>query len=346
MRKSLGVLAVLLLCSLAVAPTASAVEPGKKPSAAPTISTGQHYFSQLSNNRADGNWNNNFEVHLWRLPSLFSHDVVTVDWHVAPDPEGDFEVCMVLAENVDDFSWGTRFDEVGANYFCDEDGPVYHVSGSGTARTPITAQNSSSGSTYLEFFSETYREEAPFRTYPYDFTVESIQHYIAVTMARPTEIGPVATLTASANLGTGAPVPDGMAFLFTATWETPSNKAVHHRSYTATTGGGQMAFQVGLPTSAEGKNVSIAVTRPADSQYLAADSGAIMVPVVHVSPPPRRASPCSLARRRAHVLARQQKRLARHARGAHGPQRASLLRRMRKVGRKLQAARRQAGRSC
>lgn len=337
-------LAVAGLAALASAPVAPAADAGRKPSAAPTISTGQHYSGQLDNNEAHANFETSESIDLWRLPALISHDVVTVDWHVVPDSEGRFPVCMLLAENVDDFSWGSNFNEIAEYESCTDSGPVYRVAGSGTARTTITVQQASANSTYLEFFSSTYRNSAPYSTYPYDFTVGSIQHYISLTFPPVPLITTTTPLTATATLTTGAPVPNGTLFNLTASWETPVNKATHRRIYTAPSSNGQIVFPLNLPTGAGNKTVSFTVSRPADSRYQAVSSGGVEIPVAKVAPAP--ADNCAKAKRKARVIARKRKRLARRAHRSRGAKRRRLNRRARRLGRKLRIARKRAGRAC
>lgn len=337
-------LAALTLIALASVPAAPAADAGRKPSAAPTVSPGQHYSGQLDDNVDHANYGTHYSVDLWRLPALISHDVVTVDWHVAPDSGGRFPVCLVLAENVDDFNWGSRFGEVGAGDFCTEEGPVYRVAGSGTARTAITAQQASANSTYLEFFAEAYNESAPYATYPYDFTVGSIQHYISLTFLPVPSIATTTPLAATATLTTGAPVPDGTLFNLVASWETPVNEATHQRIYTAPSSSGQIVFPLNLPASAGNKTVSFTVSRPPDSQYQGVSTGTVEIPVEKVTA--AASGNCAKARRKVRRVARRRKRLAHLAHRARGAKRRRLHRRTRRLRRKLRGARKRARRAC
>lgn len=225
---------------------AQAAGGGLKPSEAPLVTVGQHYF---------GNTNKE-EPNFWRLPPLLTDDVVTVAWN---DPLAQHVLC--LTQDADDYNWAEKS--------CNGSGHFEVPGSSYSARLLITA-NSATAAAFLDFIGEHCCE-----SHPYDFVVESIQHAVGIGLTPAARIKPTSTLTGSANLSNGSPVPDGMAFTLTATWVTPVNKASHSRSYTVTSGGGALAFPLGLPNSAQGKRVSLAVTRPADPQYLAASSPAI-----------------------------------------------------------------------
>jgi hypothetical protein len=247
--------------------TALAASAGLKPSEAPLVAVGQHYFGNTGH---AGNAGDGAAVDLWLLPALLTGDAITVAWHSGSDPY------LCLAQNVDDYNWAEEQNWCNAS-------EEYSVAGNGSARTVIDVKSTTSAA-YLEF----WRNECGSCSNPYDFTIESIQHAIGVGLTPVTEIAPTSVLTGSANLSNGSPVPDGMAFTLSASWVTPVNKASHSRSYTVTSGGGAMAFPLNLPSSAEGKQVSLTITRPADPQYLAASSPAIEATVAKLAPPPRK----------------------------------------------------------
>lgn len=241
---------------------ASAASAGLKPSEAPLIAVGQHYFGNAGH--ASNAWR---PVDVWRLPPLLTGDAITIAWHGGQGP------ALCLAQNIDDYNWAEVDNQ------CNGSGE-YFVASNGSARTVIEAKSATSNA-FLEFSSYCACE----RSEPYDFTIESIQHAIGVGLTPVTEITPTSTLIGSANLSNGSPVPDGMAFTVSASWVTPVNKASHSRSYTVASSGGALAFLLSLPSSAEGKHVSLTVTRSADPQYLAASSPAIEATVAKLTPP-------------------------------------------------------------
>jgi hypothetical protein len=337
MRRVIALAATISIGVLGIAPSASAFEGGgRKPSEAPLITVGQHYTGQLNNHKADANFGGYEEVAIWRLPPLTTHDVITVNWHATPFTHGSgFPICMTLAQKIDDYNWGSVYGQVN-NYFCDEDGPYYGLSGSGTAQTAITDATSS----YLEFASYAGAESpVNFETFPYDFTVNPPLHYLDVALRSVKRVSANGILYATANLATGLPAPDGLAFSLAVTW--PGGGTA---SATGVSSGGTVGFQLALPETAFGKGATFVASHPADGTYQAVSSPKLQATVAKPKAPPP--SACSLAERRALSLKSQYKRLARHARQAHGAARASLHRRAAKAKRKLRKARRQAKTIC
>jgi len=336
--KSFAAMTVLTAAlGLGFSSTATAFEGGgRKPSTAPLITVGQHYTGQLNNHENDANFGSNREVALWKLPPLTTRDVVIVDWHAAPytnDP-GYFPICLLMAQRIDDFNWGSVFADALGNYTCN------NLSGSGSAKTELVAQETDSSSTYLEFTSRASGSNpSEYETYPYDFTVEPIQHYLDVA-ARPIKrVSANGVFRATANLATGLPMPDGLNFNLTVTW---SDDGV--ASYSGVSSGGVVSFQLALPETAYGENARFAVSHPADGTYQEATAPTTTVKVARPRAP--EATPCEKARRQAHALARQHRRLSRRARHARGAARARLHRRARQTGRRLRAARRRAASAC
>ena len=340
MRKAIAAIAAVSVVASIVASPASAFEGGgRKPSEAPLITVGQHYTGQLSNHRDDANYSGFVQVASWRLPPLTTRDQVIVNWHAAPFTKspGSFPICMILAQGIDDFSWGSVFEKRGS---CDTDGPTFELSGSGTARSVITAQETNTSSSYLEFFA--YANEtnpAYFETYPYDFTIEPILHYLAAAIPPVKRISAGGVLHATANLATGLPAPDGLPFSLSVTW--PGGGVA---SYNATSAGGSVGFQLALPETAYGKQATFVVSHPADGTYQAVTTPKLDALVAKPKPAPP--SPCALAERREHSLTRQFKRIKRHANRAHGAARRNLNRRARQAKRKLRGARAEAKAAC
>ncbi len=337
MKKSVFASTAISIIVFMIVSSASAFEGGgRKPSEAPLIAASQHYTGQLNNHANDANfekYGSGYEVAIWRLPPVTTRDVVTVDWHGAPftNEDGGFPVCLVLAQGVDDFSWGNVFGSL-AERSCYESGPVYSLSGSGSAKTAITVQETSANSSYLEFFSRANQSEpARLETYPYDFTVEPILHFLAAAIRPAKRVSASGILHASANLATGLPVPDGLSFNLAVTW--PRGGVA---SYSAASSGGTISFQLALPETAYGKTATFVVSHPADGIYQAVTTPKGEVLVAKPKPPPP--SPCALARRREVVLIRQLKRLKRHASRARGVGRRRLNRLVHQTKRRLHGA--------
>jgi hypothetical protein len=343
MRKFTTLAATISIALLGVAHSALAFEGGgRKPSEAPTIVPGTHYTGQLTNRKDDANFGGEKQVAIWRLPPVTTRDVIYVDWHSVPLTKNPsyFPVCMTFAQGIDDYNWGTVFDEA-TGFECESNhGPVYTLSGSGTARTAITAQATDVNSSYIAFYTEATRTSpADFETFPYDFTVNPPLHYLDVALRRVRRVSANGILYATANLANGLPVPDGLAFSLTVTWPGGGTAAASGVSSAGTIG-----FQLALPETAFGKGATFVASHPADGTYQAISSAKLRAKVAKPKAPAP--SPCVLAERRALSLKRQYKRLARNARRAHGAARARLHRRAAKTKRKLRKARLQATSIC
>lgn len=344
MKRLLAVVALISASMLGLALPASAfVGGGRKPSEAPLIAVGQHYNGELTNQKSDANYNGSDQIAVWRLPSLTTRDVIYVDWHSVPrtHDSSSFPLCMTFAQGVDDYNWGTRFGEAAEAFGCEAiHGPVYRLSGSGTVRTEIVAQENNSNSSYLEFYT-TASETTPseFESFPYDFTVEPILHYLGLAIQPPKELSATSVLSATATLATGQPAPDGLTFNLEATWADGGVA-----SYSATSSGGAINFQLALPETAYGKNVAFVASHPADGAYQGVTSEKLRVKVANPPAPPL--SACVRAKRQALSLTRQLKRLKRHERFARGGARRRLGRRARSVARKLRTARARSRAAC
>jgi hypothetical protein len=336
MRKVIAASAAIAIVLLVVVPSASAFEGGgRNPSEAPLVTVGQHYTGQLNNHKDDANYGGFREVAIYRLPPVTTRDVVTVDWHAAPftDEPGSFPVCLYLAQGIDDFNWGSVFDDALYNSSC------YALSGSGSARSEIVVQETSSAS-YLEFFDHAERTSpSDYETFPYDFSVEPILHYLAAAIPPVKRVSASGILRATANLATGAPAPDGLPFSLSVTWEGGGVA-----SYTALSSSGTVSFQLALPETAYGKQATFVASHPADGTYQGVTTAKVEALVAKPKPPPP--SPCLLAERRELPLAKQFKRLKRHAGHARGAARRALNRRVRQAKRKLRAARAETAAAC
>jgi len=340
MRKAVCAVVAVAIFVLGISSSASAFEGGgRSPSRAPTIALGQRYTGQLNNHQDDANYSGEREVAFWRLPPVSTRDVVTIDWHSVPltNDSSSFPLCMTIVQNVDDFSWGGVFEHRGN---CYTEGPSYALSGSGTAHTQITIQETNASSSYLEFYVRAEQGNPTYyETYPYDFTVGPVLHYLGLVTNPVEKIAANGVIQATATLANGQPAPDGLPFGLTVTWREGGVA-----SYTGVSSGGVASFQLALPESAYGKNVQLVAFHPADGNYQEVVAPRQTVRIAKPTAPPP--SACELAERRALVLKRQFKRLGNHARRASGPSKHRLSRRAKRVKRKLRAARREVQALC
>ena len=332
-----GVLMVgLCMATMAIgAGSASAFEGGgKQPSEAPVLSYGVHYNGALGNKNSEANYAPSccyhYQVAIYHLGPLSVHDQVVVNWHALPFAHSSgFPVSFQFVENVDDFTWGSAF--VGEQ----EDVKYFTLSGSGSARSEFTVQNSSAND-YLLFYSRANETESQdFETYLYDFSVEAPRHYLGISLGPVQKVAANGVLHATATLATGAPAPDGMVFTLTGTWR---NGGIFTAS--AASVGGQLTFPLALPETAYKQYVEFVVTSAATAEWQAASSLKVSAEVTKPPVPAPAVEPqlCTKATNRAHVLARQYHRQLRHADLARGRNRRRLFREARATGRRLDAA--------
>lgn len=340
MRKAVCAVMTVAIFVLGTSSSAAAFEGGgRSPSQAPTIAVGQHYTGQLNNHKDDANYGGYEEVAFWRLPPVSTRDVVTIDWHSVPYTKypGNYPLCMTLAQGIDDFNWGSVFEKRDE---CDNDGPFYELAGSGTAHTQITVQETTTNSSYLEFYVYANRTEpSELETYPYDFTVGPILHYLGLALKPVEKISANGVIQATATLANGQPAPDGLPFSLSVTWREGGVA-----SYTGVSSGGVVSFQLALPETAYGKSASFVAFHPADGSYQEVVAPKLRVKIARPTPPPP--SECELAENRALMLKRQFNRLKHSARRATGMRKRHLSHRAKRVKRKLRAARREVAALC
>jgi hypothetical protein len=309
---------------------------GKKPSEAPIVTWGAHYEASVGNNHSEANYLqsccSSSQASFWHLGPLDVHDQVVVNWHELPFAHGSgYPVRMFFLENVEDFNWGSIFGEALDRY------RYYEITGSGTARTEITVQNSSPND-YLVFYSGAETTESQhYETYPYDFGVEAPRHYLSLALGGVQKVATNGFLHATATLATGAPVPDGYPFALTGTW---SDGGVF--TTTAVSVAGQVTFPLALPETAIGKSVSFVASSGATGEYQAASSAKMNVEVTKPIAAPAPAPPaniCKKATNKAHAIARKYKRQLRNAERARGRARHRLLHEAHATERKFLAAR-------
>jgi hypothetical protein len=300
---------------LALLPAAANAAGGANIASAPTVAYGQHTFG----NTATGKWGCQ-PAEYWNL-SMKAGDQVTVDW--ATTAREYAYKALIYPAGTTDFSINNvnalGYYEIGSNNHAEA---VFSTGTSGSY--PLIFVASGCGS-----------EPHPG---PYDFTA-TIQHGLTISLKSYAHIRTTTVIAATASTVDGVPVPDGLAFNLTASWPSqPSRESV---TYTATSLGGAFAFPLALPETAKGKLATLIVSRPADAQYLAAESAKIEARVGRGAPPVV-VTPCEVSRRHVHSLARQHRRLKRNAKLASGANRRRIQRRARRVGFKLRSARNHA----
>jgi hypothetical protein len=339
-----GVLVMVVLAAtmaIGVGSAAAFEGGGRSPSEATLITYGQHYTAQLDNHESDANYGSNGgdTVAIWKLPPLSTHDQLTVNWHQLPFTHGyGWPICLVLAQGVNDYSWGETFRAATQYRSCNEHESPFSVSASGTAQTAITVQNTDASSSYLEFFAEARTSDqypSSLETFPYDFSVEPPRHYIGLALSPVNKVATNGYLHASATLTNGGPTPDGYGFTLTATW---SGNGIWTENGASV--GGQITFPLALPETAINKEVTFLVSTGANNEYQAASSQKVTAQVTKPKAPAPAVEPqlCTKATTRAHVLARQYHRQLRHADAARGKRRRRLMREARATGRRLDAA--------
>jgi hypothetical protein len=311
----LPVAACLLFAAFAPA-TASAAG-GANIASAPTVVYGQHTFG----NTSIGEWRK-VPAEYWNL-SMKAGDQVTIDWATT---DSDYaSEALVYPAGTTDFSINNvsslEYYEIGSNNHAE----AIFSTGVG-------------GSFPLIFAANHCCTKNPG---PYDFTA-TIQHALTIALKQYAHIRTTTTIAASANLVDGTPVPDGTGFNLSVTWPNSNHESA---TYTATSGGGAFSFPLVLPASAMGKTATLIVSRPADAQFLAAESAKLQVKVGRGAPPVV-VTPCETATSRAHSLARQHRRLVAHARFARGATKRRLRGRAHHVAAKLRAARAHAAAVC
>lgn len=232
----------LALVALGLAVSSATAAGGLKPSQAPPVAIGTQYFGSTDDPKT-----NDTLIELWALPPVLAQDEVTVAWNDR-DATGATRLCMV--QEIDDYTFGSAE--------CDELNSYDTSYGSARSKLEVKVP---SGATFLKFYKRGYTCCGDGG--PYDFVVESIRHRIGVATTRRSRIARRTIVAASANLTNGSAVPDGLAFNLTA------KRGRKSRSFSATSIGGRLTFDIALPNSWRKRTVKLSVSRPEDDQYLA-----------------------------------------------------------------------------
>jgi hypothetical protein len=340
------VIMIAVLVSLVATSSAQATFQGggKKPSEAATIEWGQHYVGELDNHSENANYLDagGFEVAFWRVPAISTRDQLVVNWQSVPTKSGYFPVYMYFVQGVNDSNWGELFEHRES---------AFELSGSGTAASAVTVQDTDAGgSSYLEFVSRagTSVGDGGQETFQYNFTVEQPRHYLSMALPPFTEVAANGIVNASVTRSDGSAAPDGLTFGLTVRWSEGGTA-----TYTATSAGGHVAFQLALPESVYKKSASFIGGRGADGEYQAVETPVTRAKVTEPPPPPappvvKRPLPkaCKKANARVRVIARLHHRTATHWHRARGVERLRLHRRARILAGKLHRAKARAKVAC
>lgn len=225
----------------------AAADGGQVPSQAVPVSLGVAYFGDNSDYSCNID---TCRIDFWKLPALLAQDVVTVAWKQT-GRNGPF---MCLQGGVDDYSWNDNL--------CNLSSGVY--SNTAGQRSTLTA----SKATDPAFL--TFRDKdcfGPCGYYgPYQFTVESIQHALGLSLSKPNG----KTVKGTAYLSNGQPAPDGLVVPLLV---RVGGKTV--AAATATTSGGRLTYQLSVPKAWRGKTATIRLARPGDAGYLDASTAPV-----------------------------------------------------------------------
>lgn len=240
---SLGIASLLVVG----APSIAAADGGQKPSTAPAVTIGQPYFGD---NTDYGCGNTLCRVDMWRLPSLLSQDVITVAWrHMASRGP---RVCV--AGNIDDYSWLQDACNLATPEYGDDAGK----------RTVLTV-SAAAPAAYLQFIDKDCFGSCGYYG-PYQFTVETVQHALGLSLQAVSRVARKGTVMGTAALTDGTAPPDGMAFRLAV----KRGKVTLYR--TAALNGGRATFRLRLPRAWRGKAIAVTMSREADPNYLAAST--------------------------------------------------------------------------
>jgi hypothetical protein len=253
-------------CALAVALLALTAAParaegGKTVSAAPVVAYGAHETGNTANGGGgefDQDCWNQFDLNrnsFWQLPVTVG-DQVTIDWGavildstcltVYPIGTNDFGLQSAQPE---------RSTEQGSN-----------------GKQEMRFLAPATGNLVLDFAATGLYSGCTDCAGPYEFTAY-LQHSLQLSLSAPAALPTNGTVTASVSQNTGAQVPDGLTFWLLAKWYEGGEKKTYATA--AGTAGGAVNFQLALPLSAAGHNVTLRAGRSEDSQYAEVLSNAV-----------------------------------------------------------------------
>jgi hypothetical protein len=223
--------------ALAMAPGTAWADGTQTPQGAPTVQVGVPRFG----NTADPNKAPYQDY--YRLPNLLAQDVVTV----AALPQSGVRASFCLAGNVDQFNWEQEGCNLSQDVYVDSFGK----------RIQFTAARATNLA-YLRV-GNIYYLTSPDNAGPYQFTVEKIQHRLALTISAPAQVSRNGQVTVRTFLTNGAGAANGHRLSLAV--------IVGGRSYNyvATVSNGRAVFQLNLPADTEGKTATLKASSSSSS---------------------------------------------------------------------------------
>lgn len=252
--------AALIWAAFAFLPSSAAAEGGTSIASAPTVTYGQQQFGNTATGAREDRCENKY-FSFWGLPVLAGDEAI-VDW----ESVAKYTQLYLMPVGTTDFTFHQTNAVAEQNLSTNNKNQLRY-------RAPVT------GIVPLVFVYCEYSSEDP--AGPYTF-IASVRHAVFATLAPITNIYKRSTITGSASLVDGTPAPDGMVFNLVAKWH--SGREVLRAATSATTVGGNLAFQLVLPPETAGKAVRLAITRGEDGAYQATRSAPANVKVAWKSP--------------------------------------------------------------
>lgn len=259
-RRWLAVVAMVVIGTALFLPAAAMAEGGNSIATAPSVVYGQPEFGNTATGQELEGQFCRYRSY-WSLP-VTAGDLVTVDWEGTPGTE-----IKLMPLGTTDYTLFQTEPAVSEGLPSNnKDQVTYNVPVSGAM--PLYFRSCPISSDWGEG-----------RPGPYSFIVTA-QHGLSVNLLPREHVRTNSVIYGSAALASGAPVPDGMSFTLTASW--PHGSA----TYNATSSGGSLAFTLALPEEAEGQQATLALSRPADSEYVAPKTAEIQTQVAKAAAPP------------------------------------------------------------
>ena len=248
-------LLVVLVMLVVLANTATALAAGGKSiaTATPVVYGQQEFGNTADDQHLEGSCNFNGDAwrSYWTL-NVLAGDLLTIDWESGV-PKTEIKIMPI---GTTDFT-----------FLKIEPAASQSLSSNGKNQLQYTAPQT--GGLPLYFQACGFENVGG----PYDFMATD-QHALVVRLQQYPHIKSTTTLWGTASLANGTPVPDGLVFTLTASWGTRGQA-----QYQATSSSGALGFPLHLPTSAQGRFVTFAITRTADTQYQEAKSTGMKVKV-------------------------------------------------------------------
>lgn len=219
---------VALAGAVAMVPGTAWADGTPTPPSAPTVTVGVPMFGN-SGDPASPSPSQDY----YRLPNLLAQDVVTV----AALPQATLRFC--LAGNVDQYNW----QQEGCNL------APYQFVGSAGKRMQFQAARATNNA-YLRVYNN--------RT-AYQFTVEKVQHRLALTISAPAQIKRNGQVTVRTHLTNGTGAKNGHRLSLAV---VVGGKSYNH---VATVSGGRAVFNLNLPPGVEGTSAVLKASSSSSS---------------------------------------------------------------------------------